>query len=95
MRLTLPDLTVPYVKRSSWASSLRAWRLPLVVALSMILAYAMAPIAAAALAIAWFLYFAARFDNHTGSCLMLAVLVVLVIAILTTLVAFLGLFGRY
>ena len=61
----------------------------------MAVAYAIAPVAAVGLALAWFLYLAARFDNHTGSCFMLAVLVVLVIAVLTALVVFLGLFGRY
>jgi len=61
----------------------------------MIAAWALAPAVAVVLTLAWFLYLAARFDNHTGSCLMLAVLVVLVFAILTTLVGFLSLFGRY
>jgi hypothetical protein len=37
--------------------------------------------------IGWFLFLAARFDNHTGSCLMIAILVVLVLATLALLVA--------
>jgi hypothetical protein len=44
--------------------------------------------------LAWFLFLAARFDNHTGSCFMVAVLVVLVLATLAMLVGFLALFAR-
>ena len=44
--------------------------------------------------LAWFLLLAARFDNHTGSCFMVAVLVVLVLATLAMLVGFLALFAR-
>lgn len=65
------------------------------VVLSTNLAYGIAPAAGIVLALGWFLYVAARYDNHTGSCFMLAVLVVLVIAVLTALVGFLALPGRY
>ena len=82
------------MERRSW-TSLRSWRVPLAVLLSMIIGYAIVPVAAVPLAIAGFLYLAARFDNHTGSCLMLAVLVVIAIAILAVLVGFLAVVGRH
>ncbi|HEY0012712.1 MAG TPA: hypothetical protein VGB79_07640 [Allosphingosinicella sp.] len=44
--------------------------------------------------LAWFLFLAARFDNHTGSCFMVAVLVVVVLATLAMLVGFMALFAR-
>jgi hypothetical protein len=44
--------------------------------------------------LAWFLFLAARFDNHTGSCFMVALLVVLVLATLAMLVGFMALFAR-
>ena len=43
--------------------------------------------AAFLLALLWLLVLAARFDNHTGSCLMIAVLFVLAVAVLAFLVA--------
>ena len=82
------------MRRGAWRSW-AFWRLPLTVVLTLAVAYAVAPVAAVVLAAAWFLYLAARFDNHTGSCLMLAVLALLVVAILAMLVGFLGRFGRY
>jgi hypothetical protein len=44
--------------------------------------------------LAWFLFLAARFDNHTGSCFMVAVLFVVVLATLAMLVGFTALFAR-
>ena len=41
-------------------------------------------------AIAWALWLVARYDNWTGSCLMLAILLLLVIAILSLLVVLLA-----
>jgi hypothetical protein len=51
-------------------------------------------IAGVAVGLAWFLFLAARFDNHTGSCFMIAVLVVVVLATLAMLMGFLALFAR-
>ena len=44
--------------------------------------------------LAWFLFLAARFDNHTGSCFMVAVLVVVVLVLLTMLIGMMARFAR-
>jgi hypothetical protein len=63
------------------------WTLPVLAAASTAGAFLLAPAAGVLLAIAWFLFLAARYDNHTGSCLMIAILVVIVVAVLAFLVA--------
>lgn len=68
-------------------SRLKAWRLPLAVTATTIVAFMVAPPAGALIAVGWFLFLAAYYDNHTGSCLMIAILVVIVLALLALLVA--------
>ena len=67
--------------------SWKTWRLPLGAAASTAAAFAFAPAAGVLLGLAWFLVLAAAYDNHSGSCLMVATLVVIVLAILAALVA--------
>jgi heme/copper-type cytochrome/quinol oxidase subunit 4 len=82
-RVARPGLNL----RSAWLL------LPLAVATTAAASLVMG-IVGVAVGLAWFLFLAARFDNHTGSCFMVAVLVVLVLATLATLMGFLALFAR-
>ena len=76
------------MKRPSLRLPGRFWLLPLAAAASIAAAFALvAPAAGVLLGLGWFLFLAARYDNHTGSCFMVAVLVVIVIAALTFLMA--------
>lgn len=72
----------------------RPWPLAVLAAASVLLAMRAAPAAGVLLGLGWFLLLAARFDNHTGSCFMIALLVVIVVATLAMLVGFLALFAR-
>lgn len=51
------------------------------------------PISVAAWLPAALLYAAARYDNHTGSCLMLTILMLIVLAVLTLLMVLLAMMG--
>jgi hypothetical protein len=62
-------------------------RLPLAALATAAAAFALWPPAGVLVAVGWFQFLAARYDNHTGSCLMVAILIVIVLAILTFLVA--------
>lgn len=54
---------------------------------------ALGPVSLAILLPAALLYVAARFDNHSGSCLMITILVLIVLAVLTLLMALLAMMG--
>ena len=67
-------------------ASRRSWALLGAAALSIGAAALLSGAAAVLLGLAWLLVLAAWFDNHTGSCLMIAILFVIVVAVLTFLV---------
>ena len=71
----------PVISRASWALLGAA-------ALSISAAAILFGPAAFLVALAWLLVLAAWFDNHTGSCLMIAILFTIVVAILAFLVGY-------
>jgi len=73
-------MRVPEFSRSTWTLLGAA-------ALSIAAAGLLSGAAAVLLALVWLLVLAAWFDNHTGSCLMVALLFVIVVAVLAFLVA--------
>jgi heme/copper-type cytochrome/quinol oxidase subunit 4 len=65
----------------------RKWRVPLAAAATTAGALLVIPAAGVVLGLGWFLFLAARYDNHTGSCLMVSILAVIVVVVLALLVA--------
>ena len=68
-------------------SAFAEWRLPLIALVTTAAALLLYPLAGVLAGLGWFLFLAARYDNHTGSCFMVAVLVVIVIATMAFLLA--------